>query len=208
MIAHSSSSSWPGLLMIASGMCDLADVVQQRAELGLAALVLVEPSSLGDAHARARRRPRVWSAGVLVVVLEQVAEQQRGAAVGAPELDRLLDPRLALAREDSSSAHERQDEQEARARRGGERREQADRREQRVDEPDQRAARAAARAAGCRREPLAQRREAQSPANCAASASTYTRPVATPAARAGSDAARAPGPTRTRRRRRRTGAAG
>ena len=76
----------PGLLMIESGMCDLADVVQQRAELGLAPHVFAHAHLLGDAHGEVDDVLGVV-AGVLVVLLEQVAQQQRGAAVGAAELD-------------------------------------------------------------------------------------------------------------------------
>ena len=51
------------------------------------------------------------AAGVLVVELDDVAEQQRGAAVGGAELERLIDPPRALAGEQPQQPHERQLEQ-------------------------------------------------------------------------------------------------
>ena len=73
-------------------------------------------------------------AGVGVVGLDHVAEQQRGAAVGAGQLDRLLDARGALAGEDREQPGERDHEQHGvRLIGGGEGRQQADREEQGVD---------------------------------------------------------------------------
>ena len=102
-----------GLVDDRVGDVDLADVVQQRAELGLAPHVLADAELLGDAHREVDDVLGVV-AGVLVVVLEQVAQQQRGAAVGAAELDRLGDPRLALAGEDGEQRDEREHEQRGR----------------------------------------------------------------------------------------------
>ena len=67
MIAHSSSSSGPALLMISFGHGDLADVVQQRAELDEPALVLVEAHLVGDLQ-RQRDDAVAVLAGVRVVV--------------------------------------------------------------------------------------------------------------------------------------------
>ena len=104
-ISHSSRSSLPGLLMISLGTRDLADVVQQRAELEVA------PRRARRGRARRRRRATsattplaVLAAGVGVVGLEHVAHQQRGAAVGVAELDRVLDALLALAGEARASS--------------------------------------------------------------------------------------------------------
>src|SRR6185312_12239968 len=78
-------------------------------------------------------------AGVLVVLLQQVAQQQGGAPVGAAELEGVGDPRLALAREDRQQPHQRQDEQGRKRRAGGgDRRKQPERSQQRVDVVDQR----------------------------------------------------------------------
>ena len=112
---------------------DLADVVQQRAELGGAAGVLVDPEPVGDGHGELDDVLGVL-AGVGVVGLDDVAQQQSRPAVGARELDRLLDARRALEREDREETGERQHEE----RRvglvgGGEGGEQADRREEQVD---------------------------------------------------------------------------
>ena len=69
--------------------------MQERAELGLAAHLLAHAELLGDAQRELHDVLRVV-AGVLVVLLEQVAEQERGAAVGAAELDRLLHALVVL----------------------------------------------------------------------------------------------------------------
>ena len=71
---------------------DLADVVQQRAELGLAADVLARRRAASATRSESSTTSCGVVAGVLVVLLEQVAQQQRGAAVGAAELDRLREP--------------------------------------------------------------------------------------------------------------------
>ncbi len=115
---------------------DLADVVQERAELGLAAYFLADAHPLGDAHGEVDDVLGVV-AGVLVVVLEQIAQQHRGAAVGTSEFDRLGDPRLALAREDGQQRDEREHEHRGRRSAGGrEGDEQADGREHRVEPED------------------------------------------------------------------------
>ena len=107
--------------------------MQQRAHLGLAAHVLVEPQLVGDLD---RHLHDVL--GVVrrctVVLLEQVAQQQRGAAVRPAELEALLDAALALALEAAQQSEECEDEQRERGvvdRR--ERGQQAERREQEVD---------------------------------------------------------------------------
>ena len=75
-------------------------------------------------------------AGVLVVLPDQLAEQQRGAAVGPARLDLLVKARVALLREDPHQQREREDEHErVLALLAGERAEQADRAEQHVQRP-------------------------------------------------------------------------
>ena len=67
----------------------------------------------------------------VVVLLEQVTQEQRGAAVGAAQLQASLDPPFTLALEPDEEREQRDDEQRS----GGlvdrsERRQQAERREQ------------------------------------------------------------------------------
>ncbi len=115
---------------------DLADVVQQRAQLGRLAHVLVDAEPLRDLH---REPDDVLGVapGVLVVLLEHVAQQQRRAAVGAPELERLGDAGLALAGEDRDQRDGREREQRGgRHPARGDRREQPERGEQRIDAED------------------------------------------------------------------------
>ena len=73
-------------------------------------------------------------AGVLVVLLEQVAQEQGRAAVGAAELEALQDAALALALEAAQQGDERQDEKSGGGEAGGGHRgQQAERCEQDVD---------------------------------------------------------------------------
>ena len=57
---------------------------------------------------------RLWLAGVGVVGLDDVAEQQRGAAVSVPELERWSMRGCALAREEREQRDEREHEQHER----------------------------------------------------------------------------------------------
>ena len=91
-----------GLVDDRVGDVDLADVVQQRPKLGLLPALLREAHVVGDARGQLHHVLGVV-AGVLVVVLEQLSQQQRRAAVGAAELDRLGDARVALAGEDATA---------------------------------------------------------------------------------------------------------
>ena len=112
--------------------------MQQRAELGAAAGLVVDAEGVGDLQGELDDVLRVV-ARVLVVGLDHVAEQQRGAAVGLRELERAVDARLALAGEEGEERDEREDEEDRVGLAGGaERGEQADRGEQRVDAIDER----------------------------------------------------------------------
>jgi hypothetical protein len=82
---------------------DLPDVVQQRGELEVAELGAGQPQPLAYRH-RELDDVAAVAAGVLVVELDDVAEQQRRAAVGGAELERLIDPPGALAREQPQQA--------------------------------------------------------------------------------------------------------
>ena len=114
----------------------LADVVEQRGELGVAAAGIVEPQLLRDCHDQVDHVPAV-AARVRVVRLHDVPEQERRAAVRGRQLERMVDPHLSLAREEGEKAGERRGEEDelrpaARDRCDG----QADRSERRVDHPD------------------------------------------------------------------------
>ena len=60
MTARSSAVSGPGLRMIALGIVDLADVVQEGGELGLVARVLVEAEPVAHVQHEATTS-RLWS---------------------------------------------------------------------------------------------------------------------------------------------------
>ena len=75
-------------------------------------------------------------AGVRVVCLDDVPEQERGAAVRMAELESVIDTAAPLARERAQEPDEREHEQEGGSLFDGrERREQPDRRERRIDAP-------------------------------------------------------------------------
>ena len=78
---------------------DLADIVQERAELDVAPGALIETDPVGDADRQLDDALAV-DAGVGIVVADHVAEHVGGPAVGAAELDQGLEPRQALAGED------------------------------------------------------------------------------------------------------------
>ena len=88
---------------------DLPHVVQQRSELDVPALGALEAEPVRDGDGELHDAAGV-EGGVLVVVVEHVAEEQRGATVGAAQLERLLDPDAALAAEDVQQPHQRQDQ--------------------------------------------------------------------------------------------------
>ncbi|CAA9529010.1 MAG: hypothetical protein AVDCRST_MAG13-3998 [uncultured Solirubrobacteraceae bacterium] len=106
--------------------------MEHRAELRLAAHVLPAPQLLGDADGQCDDVLGV-AARVLVLLLEQVAEEQGRPAIGLAELERPGDAGLALAREHAEQADEREHQQRRAGTRGGrERREQPDGRQERV----------------------------------------------------------------------------
>ena len=164
-----------GLVDDLVGHGDLADVVQQRAHLGLAPRVLVEAHLVGDLD---RQLDDVLGvvAGVLVVLLEQVAQEQRGAAVGAAELEAraAIRPSRSRSKPRSSGISASTSRASGRLVGGRERRQQADRREQDVDALGHAAARASGRgsASPCRPAGPAPRRRRALTTSCAASAAT------------------------------------
>ena len=137
MIFHSSSSSGPVFVDDLLRHGDLADVVEEGGELDVAPLAQVEAELVGDAEREFDDAAAV-AAGVGVVGLDHVAEQQRRALVRLAQLERLADARLPLVREhrehpgerDHQHGHDRPD----RDRRHG--REQADRGEGAVEPVD------------------------------------------------------------------------
>src|SRR4051794_19351318 len=90
MTTHSAGSSLPRLVEDLVGDAQLADVVQERAELQLALVARVELKLLADLERERQHALAVLAAGVRVVGLEHLAHQQRGAAVGVRELERVL----------------------------------------------------------------------------------------------------------------------
>ena len=88
---------------------DLADVVQQRAELDVRAAVVVQAQGGGDVEREADDALAVF-AGVGVVGLDDVAEEERRALVGVVQLGQLLEALVALAREDAHQQEQRRDQ--------------------------------------------------------------------------------------------------
>ena len=124
-----------GLVDDLGGDPDLAHVVQQRHELGVAPAAGVEPELVGDTEAE-RDDVTAVAAGVGVVRLDDVTQQERRPAIGVRELERVVDASAPLPCEDLEQARERQHEQEGRGlRHRRERGEQPDRRERGVDRP-------------------------------------------------------------------------
>ena len=85
--------------------------MQQRHELGVAPAAGVEPELVGDGDGE-RDDVAAVRAGVGVVGLDDVAEQERRAAVGVAELERVIDTGPPLARERAEERDEREHEQE------------------------------------------------------------------------------------------------
>ena len=85
--------------------------MQQRHELGVAAATRVEPELLGHGD-RERDDVAAVRARVGVVGLDDVAEEERGAAVRVAELERVVDPAAPLAREGAQEPGEWEHEQE------------------------------------------------------------------------------------------------
>src|SRR5919108_4230478 len=115
---------------------DLADVVQQRGELDAATRRLRQGEVFRHRDDE-RDDVAAVTAGVRVVGLDDVSEQERRAAVGMAELERLVDPHLTLAGEDGEQADERDAEQRCPDAMDGRER-GANRRERGVDRVDHR----------------------------------------------------------------------
>ena len=112
--------------------------MQERAELDQALLAVAHADLARDLDGQLDDAAAVL-AGVVVVVLDDFAEEQRDALVGRAELDLLLDPVRALLRERGDHGGQREDaEDRGRADDGDGGGEQADRRERGVDEPHDR----------------------------------------------------------------------
>ena len=115
MIARSSAVELPGLVDDLGRNPDLADVVEQRRELCVAALGVRQPELVVDLEHEVDDVPAV-AARVRVVGLDDVAEQERRSAVRVAELERVVDAALALAAEIAEQADERHHEQRERCR--------------------------------------------------------------------------------------------
>ena len=100
MTVRSSGVSGPGLLMISFGTPNLADVMEQRRELCVAPLSSRKPQLVDD---REREVDDVLAvrARVRVVGLDDVAEEERGAAIRVAKLELVVDAHPPLAREDA-----------------------------------------------------------------------------------------------------------
>src|SRR5207249_7544604 len=85
------------------GYANLADVVQERCQLGHAALPCTEPEQLRDVD-RERDDLAAVKTGVGVAGFDDLAEQERRALVGVAHLQLLVDPPLPLPREDGEQA--------------------------------------------------------------------------------------------------------
>ena len=122
----------PGLVDQRSRELHLADVVQQRGQLGLLPFARVEPQPVGDGDDEVDDVAAV-AAGVLVVGFDHVAEQHRGAAIRGRQLEGVVDAPLSLACEGREEReHRQQEQQRPRVPVGGEGGEQSERCERRV----------------------------------------------------------------------------
>ena len=89
----------------------LADVVQKRGELGVPPLSRRESQLLHDGESQLDHVPAM-AARVGVVGLDHVPEQKRCPSVCVAELEFLVDPGAALAREDCEEDEQRQRKQD------------------------------------------------------------------------------------------------
>ena len=133
MIVRSSLVSGPGLVDDLVRNADLPDVVKQGRELSVAPLAGRQPQLVGDRERQIDDVAAVM-ARVRIVGLDDLAEQERGSAIGVPHLELVVDPHTPLAREDRQERDQRQCEQNAAGGgRSGERDREPDRREPGVD---------------------------------------------------------------------------
>jgi len=101
--------SGPGLVDDLAGHADLADIVEQRSELGVAPVACVQVKAVADVK-HERDDVAAVAAGVRVVGLDDVAEQHRRAAIGMAELERVVDAGAPLAGELAQETDQRQNE--------------------------------------------------------------------------------------------------
>jgi hypothetical protein len=124
--------------MIASGMRDLADIVQERGELGHPALPRHDTKAIADGQDEADNLAAVL-AGVGVVGVDDVPEEKRRAPVGSRELERGVESLTTLSREEAEQQDEREREEECTLLDGGGDREaESDRSDQRIEEKGRR----------------------------------------------------------------------
>ena len=140
---------------------DLADVVEQRRELCVAALRARDAELVADIGYE-RDDVAAVLARVRVVRLDDVAEEEGGAAVRVAELERVVDARLPLAREVGEQRDQRQDgDERRRVIFGADGGQQRNRRQREIDgpDPDHEAEQAERRHVAA--DPVAQRRTAE-----------------------------------------------
>ena len=111
MIVHSSRVELAGLVHDLLRDRDLADVVEERGELQVAPPLVAQPELLSDGKRKLDHVSGVL-AGVVIVALDDVAEHERGPAVGAVELEQSAQAVTALVREDREQAEHRHEVQD------------------------------------------------------------------------------------------------
>ena len=110
MIVHSWGSSLPGLLMISLGIAILPTSWRSAANSRLRWRSGPSAELIGEIEREPDDALAVL-AGVAVVGLDHVAEHERGAAVGARQLEHALQPLVALVREHREQAEQRHQRQ-------------------------------------------------------------------------------------------------
>jgi hypothetical protein len=106
MSSHSSASSGPVLLMMLLGRAILPTSCS-RPPNSMSRRVASSRPMWSATSSASRPTPWLWRPGVLVVGLDDLAEQERGAPVGASELELVVDQRGPLAPEQRDEPEQR-----------------------------------------------------------------------------------------------------
>ena len=112
MISHSSSVSLPGLLMISLETRSLPMSCSSDPNSSSRRSTSERPHLVGDGHGHHHDAVAVLAAGVLIVGRHDVVHQQRRAAVGGRELQRVADVLVALAGEVADQPRDGHDAQD------------------------------------------------------------------------------------------------